>query len=150
MTSLFLIMMLLAQEARGGKPAPVPYRLLKLDLPNAADPVKEISVAVSVERSLSRPGVEKLICQILGNEKPRKNARLNMRVFLNLDACIPDVDPDSPQGENGRHQLAWYVWTRSLPRVRGRLVISKDAAGNQLEPWQSREFDHEKSCPSPR
>ena len=138
--SLFSIILLLAQGTS--------YRLLKADLPKATDRLKEAVFAVSVERSTGRTEVESLICQVLAKEKPPKYEKLTILVFVDLDEYLPADDSVDLAEKNSRHQLAWYVWDRSLPRIRGRLVMMKDSSGDALDPWQSREFNQDKACSS--
>ena len=141
-------MLLLAQALSATEPADIPYRLLRSDLPKASDRMKEAAFAVSVDRPVNRADVERLVCQILVKEKPPRYQTLNIRVFVDLNEYTPAIDSPDLDSINEQHQLAWYVWNRTLPRVRGRLVMTKDIDGNPLDPWQSREFNHEKACPS--
>ncbi len=133
MTLRLLILLFLAPALH----AEIPYRLLRADFAKEGAREKEVAFAVSVDRAMDRTEVEGLVCRILNSEKPPKYQILNIRVFVNLDEYIPDDESS---------QLAWYVWNRTLPRVRGRLVMMKTMDGGTLDPWQSREFNHEKVC----
>ena len=129
MTPLLLLILLFGQ-AKEAKD--IPYRLLTSKIPASSDRLKEATFIVSVERSISRAEAERLICQILAKEQPPKFEKLNIQVFINTDIA--------------ENQLAWYTWDSKLPRIRGRLVVAKDADGNPFDQLQSREFNHEKTC----
>ena len=145
LTSVLLIA-LLGQATDGKRPADIPYRLLRSEIPQRSDRLKEASFAVSVDRPLSRENVQILICRILIKEQPPRFEKLNILVFVDLDEYIPSNGSALLEQKNTAHQLAWYVWNGKLPKVRGRLVMIKDTDGNPLDQLQSREFDLEKNC----
>ena len=143
MTSFLILLIVLGQRST---PAEIPYRLLASSLPNSADRLKEASFAVSVDRPMGRSEVEQLVCNVLAKEQPPKFEKLNIFVFIKLDQYVfGDESPDTLD-----HQLAWYAWNSQLPRVRGRLVMTRDTDGRRFDQLQSREFNKEKSCHAPQ
>src|SRR5262245_33981630 len=126
------------------------YRLLRADLPKPGERFKETEFAVSIDRPISRSAIEGLICRVLTKESPPKSDRLTIRVFVGLTEYVPPVESESEEAAADDHQIAWYVWNPNLPRVRGRLVLMKDADGNPLDQWQSQEFNHPKACRLPQ
>jgi hypothetical protein len=142
-------MLMLWAQTPAGKSEEIPYRLLRADLPKPGERFKQTELAVSVDRPISRLGAEGLICRILTKENPPKSDRLTIRVFLGLTEYVPPVESETEETATDTHQFAWYVWNPSLPRVRGRLVLMKDADGNPLDQWQSEEFNHPKACRLP-
>jgi hypothetical protein len=147
--SVLLFMLMLWAQAPGGKVEEMPYRVLRAELPKSGERFKETEFAVSIDRPLSRAAIEGLICRVLVKESPPKSDRLTIRVFVGLSEYVPPVESEMDEAASDDHQIAWYVWNPSLPRVRGRLVLMKDADGNPLDQWQSQEFNHPKVCRLP-
>jgi len=149
--SVFFFILMLWGQAPVARAEEIPYRLLRADLPKPGERFKETEFAVSIDRGLSRSAIEGLICRILVKENPPKSDRLTIRIFLGLTEYIPPpVESESEETAADSHQVAWYVWNPSLPRVRGRLVLMKDADGNPLDQWQSQEFNHPRVCRLPQ
>jgi hypothetical protein len=143
-------MLMLWAQGPSGKVEEIPYRLLRADLPKPGERFKEMELAVSIDKPLSRSAIEGLICRILVKENPPRSNRLTIRVFVGLTEYFPPVESETEETVVDTHQIAWYVWNPSLPRVRGRLVLMQDANGNALDQWQSQEFNHPKACRLPR
>ena len=126
-----LLLMLQTQDAS--------YYILKSNLSPPSERVKAAEFFVSVDRPLSRDGVQKLICKLLNTEKPPKFDRLDISIFVGLEKY---QEPE----ESEPYQLARYVWNHTLPRVRGRLVMMKGEDNRPLDPWQSSEFEQDRVC----
>ena len=135
MNSLVFLCLLLFQTD-------IPYRMLNADLSKA----KEADFAVSIERPIARADLEKVVCRVIIKESTLKFERIIVRVFVGLRSYVKDEEYDEPVAATAEKQLGWYVWNRTLPRVRGRLVIMKSADGSPRDPWDSQDFSHEKSC----
>lgn len=135
MNFLFLLCLVLFQ-------ADIPYRMLNADLSKP----KEADYAISIERPIGRTDLERVVCKVLVKEAALKFERVNVRVFVGLRAYVKDEEYDEPVAATAEKQLGWYVWNRTLPRVRGRLVLMKAMDGTPLAPWDAKDFSHENTC----
>ena len=102
--------------------------------------------SVSVDRYLDRPQIERLICQVILNEKPGPSSILGVAVYYRLSELPIAVFP-ADQARQLDHRIAEYLWNTSLPGARKRLIIDKDWNGNRV--GRGYEFDHTAGC-SPR
>jgi len=148
MLSSFFLAMLLASTAAQEKAAvneeETSYQLL---YSSASRPGRSSGVgyAVSVNRFLDRPQIEKLICRVLLNEKAGPSSILAVSIYYKLDKFDPAYDFFG-QAKLLDHMLADYIWNASLPGVRKRLTVLRNVQGDRLDPPQGHEFDHTKAC----
>lgn len=125
-----------AQEA-------ISYRLLDSSRRKSGDLIFA-DYALSVDRFLDRSQVERLICQVLRDQKPAPSSTLGISIFYNLDKAFVTGGLPNLERKRLEHAIADYFWNKSLPEKRNRLLIWRDAEGNLVEKFY--DFDHTTAC----
>jgi hypothetical protein len=119
-----------SQEVPRVQPLQTPYKLLRSPRQDRPGLPSLQGYDVSVDRFLNRPQIEGLICQVLLNEKPGPSSILGVSIYYKLSEFPPLAIGGARELTEDR--LAEYLWNISLPGARRRLIIDRDAEGNQL------------------
>ena len=144
--SFSLSVLFLLPTTQQGLPTPQPpqspYKLLRSHRQDRAGIPSLQGYSISVDKYLDRPQIERLICQVILNEKPRSSSILGVAVYYGLSE-LP-ITINLTYDPTFEHRIAEYLWNVSLPGPRRRLIIDKDVSGNRL--GRGYEFDHTVGC----
>lgn len=118
----------------------VPYRLLLVTKTPDTETPRRINYFVSIEAFVDSSAVERLICDVITNEKPPVVPEIGVGIYQGLErlSTADLVLGLEPKG----HDLALYLWSFG----KGTLSILRDPQGARLTPFRIYEFDHMKSC----
>lgn len=123
------------------------YRLLRTDKSLATEQPRVISYRISVDRRLQKEDFEKIICEVIANEKPDNYDMLSIAFYYRLDQYIPPLEHPGLTRKYQEHSLGHYTWNRKQPGNRYALAIFKDTTGTAFRGGpQFFPFDHYRDC----